>query len=100
MIGKVQSKPLKRGCSPCVVERCEVNRSIIVSNITKEAFCTEDGLETYFEGNRAGGGEIDDIKMLGRNKAIITFKDPAGQLFVGFTYLSCCIVYIYSTGHS
>ena len=78
MINKVQSKPMKRNCSLCIVERCEVNRSIIVSNITKEAFCSEDSLETYFEGGRAGGGDIDDIKMLSHNKAIITFKDPAG----------------------
>ena len=79
MINKLQSKPLKRNSiSLCIVERCEVNRSIIVSNITKEAFCSEDSLGTYFEGRRAGGGEIDEIKMLAHNKAIVTFKDPAG----------------------
>ena len=56
-------------------ERCAASKSIIVRNIGKEAFRDGDALQMYFENARNGGGEVEDVKLLGHDKALITFKD-------------------------
>ena len=63
------------------VERCEVNCSIIIQNITKTTFANEDGLEMYFEQRRSGGGEdvVESVVMLGDSSAKITFVNPSGM---------------------
>ena len=60
------------------LERCEVNCSIIVSNITKKSLCSEEALEMYFESKHSGGGDVECVEMLGPNKAKVTFKDATG----------------------
>ena len=56
MATKLSSKKLRKKYT-LSVEHCEVNSSIIVSNISNRSFASQDGLEMYFESSRAGGGE-------------------------------------------
>ncbi len=62
------------------IERCEVNCSVVVSNITKKAFASEEALEMYFEQKKSGGGEdlVESVVMLGADKAKVTFVNPSG----------------------
>ena len=75
MIKKLTSK---KKCHILSLERCEVNNSVIVSNITKKALCSENALEMYFESKHSGGRDIECVEMLGPNKAKVTFKDATG----------------------
>ena len=81
MIVKLTKRKVK-GKILCI-ERCEVNCSIVVSNITKKTFASEDGLEMYFEQRKSGGGEdlVESVVMLGNDKAKVTFVNAAGDLF-------------------
>ena len=78
MIKKLTSKKCKGHILS--LERCEVNCSIIVSNITKKRFCSEEALEIYFESTYSGGRDVECVEMLGPNKAKVTFKDATGLL--------------------
>ena len=79
MINKLTSKKVKK--SQLIVERCEVNCSIYVSNITNKSFTTVDALEIYFDNSCSGAGEgtIESIEMLTKDKAKVTFKDPSSK---------------------
>ena len=80
MATKLSSKKLRKKYT-LSVERCEVNSSIIVSNISNRSFASQDGLEMYFESSRAGGGEdlVETVEMLGPDRAKITFKESSGK---------------------
>ena len=80
MINELTSKKIKKK-SQLTVERCEVNCSIYVSNITNKAFTNVDALEMYFDNPRSGAGEgtIESVEMLTKDKAKVTFKDPSGM---------------------
>lgn len=53
--------------------------SIHVCNIT--TMCDEEFLQWYLgSAKRSGGGEIEEITILGENEAQITFVNPAGML--------------------
>ena len=75
-IKKLTSKKCKG--QTLIVERCEVNCSITVSNITKKELCSEGALEIYFESKHSGGRDVECVEMLGPNKAKVTFKDATG----------------------
>ena len=61
--------------------------SVIVDNI-KEKSCTEDYLGMYFSNkSKSGGAEVNEVKVFGRGRALVTFKDPNSE-FV------CCIQYV------
>ena len=65
-------------CHILSLERCEVNCSIIVSNISKKGLCSEDALDVYFESKHSGGRDVECVEMLGPDKAKVTFKDATG----------------------
>ena len=73
MVAALQKKKLKK--QYVKAERCAASKSIIVRNIGKEAFRDPEMLTMYFENPRYGGGGIEDVKLLGPNEAMITFKD-------------------------
>ena len=80
MIKKLTNRKMKKQVDQIhSVERCEVNYSIFVNNITKEGFCDKDALELYFQSTKhSGGGVVTCVNILGPNKAKVTFMDPSG----------------------
>ena len=61
------------------VEMCEERKpSLHIKNMGSH--CDEALLEYHFsDPKRSGGGEIEEIQMIGTNEAIITFVDPTGK---------------------
>ena len=58
-----------------------VCNSILVTGISKDT--TKDGLELRFENSKYGGGEIlNVVYQESKGKAIISFLDPSGKIFV------------------
>ena len=58
----------------------EPPRTIVISGVTKKKFKNEMALKSYFENpQQSGGGEIEEI-IYSKNKAVITFKDPSGEV--------------------
>lgn len=74
MVAALQRKKLLKQHS-IKAERCAASKSIIVRNIGNKAFCDADALQMYFENARYGGGEAEDVKLLGPNEGLVTFKD-------------------------
>ena len=87
MINKLTSK--KVNGQILSLERCEVNCSIIVSNISKKAFCSEEALGEYFQSKHSGGRDVECVEMLGPNEAKVTFKDPTGLKIKLSRYFLC-----------
>ena len=73
---KLKSKKLKK-LYYLDVEQVEVNCSVYVRNISNKNFTNKDALEAYFE-SRVGEHMLEDITMLSKDKAKVTFKDPSG----------------------
>ena len=68
--------------------------SVIVDNI-KEKSCTEDYLGMYFSNkSKSGGSEVDEVKVFGRGRALVTFKGPNSEFCVLYSIsvsiLSAC----------
>ena len=72
---KIQQNALKN--AHLRVERCEISRKVLVSNITK--LYDEQALQFYFESKRrSGGGTVTNVELLGNGEARISFADCAG----------------------
>lgn len=78
MMAAITSEPMKGAI--VTVELCKAMKpSIHIRNITTEV-CNEEFLELYFSHpKRSGGGEVESIKILSDNEAIVTFSDPTGM---------------------
>ena len=50
---------------------------IWVTNINTNHYDV-DFITLYFESPRSGGGEVQNVQLLGNGEAIVTFKDPKG----------------------
>jgi O-acetyl-ADP-ribose deacetylase (regulator of RNase III) len=70
------SKKLLNRKTKLRVERLDPVASAIIDNI-KDGKCKKTHLELYF-GNKSksGGGKLTDVKVLGKDKAVVTFSDP------------------------
>lgn len=54
--------------------------SVLVTKISNEA-CNEDMLKLYFKNKkRSGGGRLQDAKVTGKGRAIVTFQEREGML--------------------
>ena len=64
------------------VERLQLVTSVIVDNI-KEEKNNEDYLQLYFSNkSKSGGAEVKEVKVFGRGRALVTFKDPNSEFCV------------------
>ena len=77
MMRYITSEPVKEAA--VTVEMCEEKKpSIHIKNLSSH--CDKALLEFHFsDPNRSGGGEIEEIQMIGTKEAIITFVDPTGK---------------------
>ena len=75
------SKKLLNRKTKLRVERLDPVASAIIDNI-KDGKCKKTHLELYF-GNKSksGGGKLTDVKVLGKDKAVVTFSDPNSEYF-------------------
>lgn len=56
-------------------------KSVLVTNICNDA-CREDRLKVYFKNKkRSGGGKVNDVKVIAKGQAIVTFQEPEGVCF-------------------
>lgn len=77
MCGKIQSKKLKQ--ATLTAEMVKVSSSILVQNIEREDV-DEDLLSLYFSNSKKSGGcEVEDVRLIGDGKAIITFAESKGN---------------------
>ena len=51
-------------------------RTVMVSGLSEDA--TENGLHIHFQKKKNGGGDIEEITLLPRGKALVVFEDPEG----------------------
>lgn len=70
------SKKLLNGKTKLRVERLDPVTSVIIDSI-KDGKCKESHLKLYFGNKSKSGGEKwTDVKVLGKDKAVVTFSDP------------------------
>ena len=61
------------------MERLQPVTSITADNI-KEDRCTDDFLRLYFSNkSKSGGADVKEVKVFGRGRALVTFKDPNSE---------------------
>ena len=78
MVAAITSEPVQG--ANVTVELCKP--SIHIRDITAQK-CNDELLDLYFSNPRkSGGGEVESIKILSDNEAIVTFSDPAGRYTV------------------
>jgi hypothetical protein len=54
-------------------------RTVFVSRLPEGA--TENSVYIHFQKKKNGGGEVENVKMLGEGKAVVLFEEPAGTCF-------------------
>ena len=52
-------------------------RSIVVSNLP--AYCHYNELTIYFQKHKNGGGDIENIEMVEKGTAVVTFDEPESE---------------------
>ena len=64
------------------VEHLQPVTSVIVGNI-REKRCTADFVRVYFSNkSKSGGSEVKEVKVFGRGRALVTFKDSNSEFCV------------------
>jgi hypothetical protein len=72
-------KSIKRKDISLTAELVKTPCSVLVQNINEEYDNIED-LDMYFSNELSGGGAIQDVRLIGNGKAVITFTDPEGTI--------------------
>ena len=65
-------------------ENFDENESTTVTVSGLPEGSTENSVNIHFQNKKNGGGDVEEVEMLGEGKAMITFEDPQGR----FHYMS------------
>ena len=61
------------------------SRTVTVSGLPEGS--TENSVHIHFQKRKNGGGEVEEVEMLGEGKAMVTFEDPRGRLKFSITVM-------------
>ncbi len=78
MCQKIQGITIKQ--IPLTAELVKISNKILVHNIESEDSYDVDDLTFYFNSEKSGGSDVEDVQLIGKGKAIITFADPKGEI--------------------
>lgn len=63
--------------------------SVLVSNV-KNDICREDKLKVYFKNKKkSGGGKVQDVSIIAKGQAIITFREVEGDFVCKHVFKLC-----------
>lgn len=77
MCDKIESINIKQ--TTLTAELVKISSCVMVHNIERDREDIED-LKFYFSHKKSGGGDVEDIRLIGNGKAVIVFADPKGMV--------------------